>query len=314
MATKPLKNNTAETQGAGRQNSNLRKAAAAKNDEFYTRLVDIEAELKHYKKHFKDQTVFCNCDDPEASNFWKFFELNFERLGLKGLFSTHYAQGKASYKLELTRRERGGVDKIKTALSGDGDFRSPECVDILRKADLVVTNPPFSLFREYLTQIVEHGKRFIVIGNSNSISYKEVFPLLRDDKVWLGVESPKVFIRPDGTEASFGNICWFTNLANRRRAEEIILFAKYSSKLYPKYENFDAIEVGCVADIPCDYPGQMGVPITFLSKYNPTQFEILDINPHFFTLVEKGIAKPTQLKLAGRRDPYARLIVKRRTS
>ena len=283
-------------------NSSLNAAAHDKNDEFYTRLADIEKELRHYRKHFKGVTVLCNCDDPFESNFFKYFVLNFNRLGLKKLIATCYAgsavaeyrDGKAKpYKAVVTTVHDttgdGGVDMEDVRnlfelgenelveLEGDGDFRSEECLALLDEADIVVTNPPFSLFREYVAVLMEHQKKFIVIGSQNAITYKEIFPLLKDDDVWLGSTHPKEFIQRDGTVKKFGNICWFTNLDIKKRHEELILVKKYAGHEdeYPTYDNYDAIEVSKVADIPLDYAGVMGVPVTFLDKYSPDQFEIL---------------------------------------
>lgn len=283
-------------------NSNLGAAKRAKNDEFYTQLTDIEKELRHYRKHFRGATVLCNCDDPFESNFFKYFVLNFNRLGLKKLIATCYAgsavaeyrDGKAKpYKAVVTTVHDttgdGGVnmedvrnlfelgENELVELEGDGDFRSEECLALLDEADIVVTNPPFSLFREYVAVLMEHQKKFIVIGSQNAITYKEIFPLLKDDDVWLGSTHPKEFIQRDGTVKKFGNICWFTNLDIKKRHEELILVKKYAGHEdeYPTYDNYDAIEVSKVADIPLDYAGVMGVPVTFLDKYSPDQFEIL---------------------------------------
>ena len=283
-------------------NSNLSAAKRAKNDEFYTQLTDIEKELRHYRKHFRGATVLCNCDDPFESNFFKFFVLNFIRLGLKKLIATcyegsavaEYRDGKAKpYKAVVTTvydtTGDGGVDMEDVRnlfelgenelveLEGDGDFRSEECLALLDDADIVVTNPPFSLFREYVAVLMEHKKKFIVIGSQNAITYKEIFPLLKDDDVWLGSTHPKEFIQRDGTIKKFGNICWFTNLDIKKRHEELILVKKYAGHEdeYPKYDNYDAINVDKVTDIPLDFAGVMGVPITFLDKYNPDQFELV---------------------------------------
>lgn len=283
-------------------NANLSAAKRAKNDEFYTQLTDIEKELRHYRKHFKDKTVLCNCDDPFESNFFKYFVLNFNRLGLKKLITTcyegsavaEYRNGKAKpYKAVVTTVHDttgdGGIDMEDVLnlfelgenelveLKGDGDFRSDECLALLDEADIVVTNPPFSLFREYVATLMEHEKKFITIGNQNAITYKEIFPLLKDDDVWLGSTHPKEFIQRDGTIKKFGNICWFTNLDIKKRHEELILVKRYTSKEYPHYDNYDAIEVNRVVNIPCDYAGVMGVPITFMDKYNPEQFEIIGL-------------------------------------
>lgn len=262
------------------KNNNLHAAKKAANDEFYTRIEDIENELRHYKDHFKNKIIFCNCDDPEESNFWKYFELNFEFLELKKLISTHYNATEPSYKLELIGDIDGDGkvtkgDIIKTPLKQNGDFRSPECVEILKEADIVVTNPPFSIIRDYIAQLDEYNKKFIFIGPQNIITYKEVFPLIKDNKLWLGYTHPKEFVKPDGNFQKFGNISWFTNLETKKRKEDLLLYKKYNAKDYPKYDNYDAINVDKVKDIPMDYYGVMGVPITFLDSYNPNQFEIV---------------------------------------
>ncbi|MBQ9986254.1 MAG: adenine-specific methyltransferase EcoRI family protein [Oscillospiraceae bacterium] len=312
------------------KNENLHKASKAKNDEFYTQLSDIENELKHYKEYFKGKTVFCNCDDPYESNFFKYFAMNFNILGIKKLIATCYAtspvantqialsgwdeseygiakEGKAAYKIEISEvpdlNGDGATDlsdvenliksknNILVKLCGDGDFRSEECIELLKEADIVVTNPPFSLFREYVAQLMEYEKKFIIIGNQNAITYKEIFSLLKDNKLWLGYYAGDMsFTVPDYYEAretrfwidetgqkwrSLGNICWFTNLDTTKRHEELLLWKTFNPEEYPKYDNYDAIEVSKTADIPCDYDGVMGVPITFLYKYNPKQFEMI---------------------------------------
>ena len=297
-------------------NSNLGAAKRAKNDEFYTQLTDVEKELRHYRKHFRGATVLCNCDDPFESNFFKFFVLNFNRLGLKKLIATcyegsavaEYRDGKAKpYKAVVTTVHDttgdGGVDMEDVRnlfelgenelaeLEGDGDFRSEECLALLDEADIVVTNPPFSLFREYVAVLMEYGKKFIIIGNKNAITYKEIFPLLKDNFVWLGSKSPSEFFTPDGmTKRVNGLTRWFTNLDIKKRHEELILVKKYAGHEdeYPKYDNYDAIEVSKVADIPFDYDGVMGVPITFLDKYCPDQFEIVGFGSGSFG-VEVGV-------------------------
>lgn len=312
-------------------NNNKALAAAnrAKKDEFYTQLSDIENELRHYKEHFKGKTVLCNCDDPYESNFFKYFAINFNHLGLKKLICTCYAGSpvvytqlsffgeeevmgkpqtdKKPYKIVITEvsdlNNDGAVDLTDielllksangkpTLLKGDGDFRSNECIELLKQADIVVTNPPFSLFREYVAQLIEYDKKFIIIGNQNAITYKEIFPLLKDNKVWLGYKAGDMaFTVPDTYEEratrfwidekgqkwrSMGNVCWFTNLDIDKRHENLILYKTYNPEEYPHYDNYDAIEVSKVADIPCDYDGCMGVPITFMDKYNPEQFEII---------------------------------------
>jgi Adenine-specific methyltransferase EcoRI len=255
-------------------NSSLHAAKAAKNDEFYTQISDIEKELRHYKDHLKGKVIFCNCDDPEWSNFWLHFTLKFEDYGLAKVVATHYAQGEPSYKLEFTGKDQ---PVVRTPLQGDGDFRSDECVEILKSADVVITNPPFSLFREYIAQLVEHDKKFLIIGSQNAVSYKETFQLIQTNQLWLGITKPKAFVQPDGSVKVFGNIGWFTNLAHNRRNEELLLFSTYAGneQSYPRYANHQAIEVAQVTEIPADYEGAMGVPITFLDKYNPDQFEIL---------------------------------------
>ena len=262
------------------KNKNLTQAKKAKNDEFYTLISDVEKELKNYKSQFEGKVVYCNCDDPEESNFWKFFELNFEEYKLKKLISTHYDAEKPTYKLELFADVDGDGkitkgDIIKTPLKQNGDFRSEESINLLKESDIVVTNPPFSLFREYVAQLMKYKKKFLIIGNQNAITYKEIFPLIRDNKIWLGYNYVKEFKQPNGLLKKFGNIVWFTNIPHNKRNEKLILIAKYDSKKYQKYDNYDAIEVGKVADIPKDYNGAIGVPISFLDKYNPEQFEIV---------------------------------------
>lgn len=310
-------------------NKSLKAAVRAKEDEFYTQLTDIEKEMRYYKKHFKDKVVFCNCDDPFESNFFKYFVLNFNRLGLKKLIATCYVsspiantqlslfditgteedkQNKA-YKAVITKvydkSGDGGIDMFDVAelfksgenelteLDGDGDFRSAECLALLDESDVIVTNPPFSLFREYVSTLLEHNKHFIIIGSQNAITYKEFFPLLMQNKVWLGYGNgdmsfkvPEYFepretrfwVDDDGQKwRSLGNIAWFTNLDIRKRHEKMILVKRYDSSKYPNYDNYEAIEVSKTADIPCDFPGVMGVPITFMYKYNPEQFDIIGL-------------------------------------
>lgn len=267
------------------KNNNLHKAKKNKNDEFYTQIEDINAEMVNYEQHFKGKTILMNCDDPTWSNFWRYFHIEFERLGLKKIISTHYEEGEVStYKLEYT----GGNDAdfevgVRTDLEQNGDFRSPECIELLKEADIVITNPPFSLAREYLACLVEYEKNFLIVGDMNWITYKEVFPLLKDNRIWLGNCSVKEFIQPDGTTKKFGNKLWFTNLDHKKRHERIDTPYLYSKRdtlypdLYPKYDNYDAINVDKTNEIPMDYDGIMGVPITFMDKYCPEQFEILTI-------------------------------------
>lgn len=267
-------------------NDNLKNAKREKNDEFYTRLCDIEDELKHYKSQLKGKVIFCNCDDPEESNFWKYFKLNFEHLGLKKLVATHFEREKPSYKLEYD-----GELIEKSVLRENGDFRSPEAIRILEESDIIVTNPPFSLFREYVGQLMEYDKKFLIIGNQNAVTYKDIFKFMKDNQLWFGYkigafkfEVPSHYVTgnlevgADGKKyAKFGNIAWYTNLETTKRHENLILYKPYSEAAYPKYDNYDAINVDKVAEIPVDYFGVMGVPITFLDKYNPEQFEILGI-------------------------------------
>ena len=284
-------------------NGNLTKAKNDKNDEFYTQLPDIENELRHYKAHFKGKTVYCNCDDPLVSNFFRYFSLNFEHLGLNKLIATCYQSDTAGARTDLSSDTAvmieycGGAavegyptvdDMTVVPLKGDGDFRSDECIEILKSADIIVTNPPFSLFREYIAQLMEYEKSFIIIGSMNAITYKEFFPLLKHNQVWLGnksgglefevpmdFEQNNTYVKNDKKFAKFGNIVWFTNLDFARRHENIILYKDYAADEYPTYDNYDAIEVAKVKDIPRDYEGVMGVPITFLQSHNPKQFEIL---------------------------------------
>lgn len=286
-------------------NKTLTAAKSAKKDEFYTQLSDIERELVHYKEHFRGKTVLCNCDDPRVSNFFKYFTLNFEHLGLKRVIATCYKSQdvdlfsmneseQAVYQIYEGDRDGNAMPDVEEIevrpLRGDGDFRSSECVELLKQADIVVTNPPFSLFREYVAQLIEYGKKFLIVGNQNAITYKEIFPLIKSNRIWLGCTGGNmVFTVPTSYEPkatryweaggvkyrSMGNTYWFTNLDHKRRHEELILYKKYTPEEYPQYDNYNAINVDKVADIPCDYDSVMGVPITFLHKYNPSQFEIV---------------------------------------
>jgi hypothetical protein len=253
-------------------NSNLHSAKKEKNNEFYTRREDIESEVFHYKDHLKDKVVYCNCDDPEQSEFFKYFSNYFDFYGLKKLITTHYEKVEnQSYKLELTE---GGV-VTKTDINSNGDFRSPQCIEFLQEADVIITNPPFSLFREYIDLLILHEKKFLVIGNMNAVTYKNIFGYIQSDRMWLGINKVKEFYQPDGSTKKFGNICWYTNLSHPKRNIELPLLKTFSSENYPKYDNFDAIEVSKIKDIPSDYLDIMGVPITFLEHYNPEQFEIV---------------------------------------
>ena len=261
------------------KNSNLHAAKVAKNDEFYTMLTDIEKEMSHYKDFFKGKVVYCNCDDARESNFFKYFSLNFEFLGLKKLITTGYkAEGKGV--VLIYEGDKNGNRKVEDdeivvrQLEGSGDFRSEECIEFLKEADVVVTNPPFSLFREYVKQLMDYGKKFIIIGSMNAITYREVFPLIQNNELWLGNQYVKEFRSPNGEIKKFGNILWYTNIQHKKRNTPLDLYKRYSNE-YPKYDNYNAIEVSKVSDIPMDYDGIMGVPITFLDKYCPAQFEIV---------------------------------------
>ncbi len=259
------------------KNKNLHKAKSAKNDEFYTQLKDIEKELIRYTNHFKGKVVYCNCDSKE-SKFVEYFLLNFKHLGLKKLIATGFnSEGKGTKLVFNGYRE---TDIQVSDLNGDGDFRSEECIALLEEADIVVTNPPFSLFREYVNQLMEYNKDFLIIGSMNAITYKETFKFIKENKLWLGNKAPKEFVQPDGTIKKFGNICWYTNLEHSKRNEKLILHKKYSAEEYPMYDNYNAINVDKVKDIPMDYDGVMGVPITFLDKYNSEQFEIESSNDY----------------------------------
>ncbi|TAF12097.1 MAG: modification methylase [Flavobacteriia bacterium] len=319
-------------------NTNLHKAKNVKNDEFYTQLSDIENELRHYKDHFKDKVVYCNCDDPRVSNFFHYFSYNFEHLGLKkliatcyknydvDLFSTHDSE-QAVY-LEYVGDKNGNsvpdANEIGVKpLQGDGDFRSAESIELLKQADIVVTNPPFSLFREYVAQLIQYNKKFVLIGNKNIITYKEIFKLIKEDKMWVGntpmstdmlfdvtenyakelVEKKKEgsgYKVVDGVVKGRAQANWFTNLDIDKRHEDLLLHKKYNSEEYPKYDNYDAINVDKTKDIPVDYAGNIGVPITFLDKYNPEQFEIVKFR--------KG-DDDKDLVINGK-SPYFRIIIK----
>lgn len=236
-------------------NENLHKAKEAKNDEFYTQLSDVAEELRHYKEHFKGKVVFCNCDDPSWSAFWRYFHLNFEHLGLKKLIATHYDKEKPTYKMEYEGGDDNDVEiGIKTPLEGNGDFRNQECIDLLKEADIVVTNPPFSIAREdFIPQLFEHKKKFLIIGDLNWVTYKIIFPLLKNNEMWMGYSAVKEFLQPDGTIKKFGNKLWFTNLDIKKRHEKLILWKNYTPAEFPQYDNYDAINVDRVAEIPCDY-------------------------------------------------------------
>lgn len=290
------------------KNGNLHSARQEKNDEFYTQIVDIEKEMKYYKGHFEGKTVFCNCDDPEWSNFWRFFSLNFDNYKLKKLIATHYDYENPSYMMEMYRGENG-IETRKKDLQQNGDFRSPECIELLKEADIVVTNPPFSLFREYVAQLMEYDKKFLIIGNKNAITYKEFFPLLKDNKVWIGYNTINEFDTPSGmTKKISGLTRWFTNLDIQKRHEDLIMYKDYNSVDFPQYDGYAAIDVSKVSEIPQDYFGVMGVPITFLDKYNPQQFEIIGLDRY---------TVPPEFLVGGRvaingKSKYARILIKRK--
>lgn len=316
-------------------NQNLRKANVAKKDEFYTQIVDIEKELKHYKDQFRNKIVLCNCDDPKESNFVKYFSMNFEHFGLKKLIATHYKEAslftqESPYKLEYIGDKNGNrmpdPKEFMTKMISDGDFRSKECIKLLEEADIVVTNPPFSLFREYLAQLVKFGKKFIIIGNTNALTYKEIFKLIKDNKLRTGYTNFNVgmfFIVPDDWEkfhhidgngkkiARVSTSCWFTNLDVEKHKQDITLYKKYSPNEYPKYDYYNAIEISKVSEIPMDYSGAMGVPVTFVDKYNPDQFEILDAIGRYSMLTgPTDETRGTYLTKINGKPKYARIIIR----
>lgn len=327
------------------KNSNLHAANRAKKDEFYTQLVDIENELKHYRHHFCGKTVLCNCDDPRVSNFFVYFAQNFEFLGLKklittcyksqdsDLFSKHNAE-RAIY-LEYTGDKNGNrtpdAEEIGIHyLNGDGDFRSEECIELLKEADIVVTNPPFSLFREYIAQLIKYDKKFVIIGHQNAITYKDVFSLIRENKLWLGYGfkggAGHFYSKYEDTATAgdhregmirVSGVVWFTNLDITKRHEDIILYKKYTPEEYPKYDNYDAINVNKTAEIPYDYKGVIGVPITFMDKYNPEQFEIIGTSDRGGDNVPEVVAirktlKPEDSPKIGGQKIYKRIFIKRK--
>ena len=294
--------------------ANLALAKKNKNDEFYTQYEDIENELNHYGEHFKDKVVLLNCDDAEWSNFWNYFSRKFDILGLKKLIGVHYSGvGSPTYKILTPGLGGQKIDKI--TMTGNGDFRNEEGIELLKEADIVVTNPPFSLFREFVKQLIDYDKKFLIIGNQNAISYKEIFSLIKDNKIWTGITHPSNFSQipfnkenPKGGDfKKFGNIGWFTNLPNKKRNEEIILWKKYEESEYPKYDNYDAINVDKVKHIPKDYFGVIGVPISFMDKFNPNQFEIVGIMATT-KITDNNFGYPY---LNGKKK-YARILIKRK--
>ena len=273
-----------EENSKGCTNTNLRKAAKVKNDEFYTQYEDIENEVMKYRKQFKDKIVYLPCDDPaeKKSEFWSFFVNNFDAFGLKKLIATHFDENGRAYKIWIDNdlNNDGWIDDadaLQEDLEGNGDFRSEECVEILKECDIVCTNPPFSLFRELIDLIMIHNKQFLIIGNKNAYAYKEIFTLIKNNKIWTGYNAVHNFIQPDGNIKKFGNIGWFTNLQSKKRNEELILTKTYNEIDFPYLDNYNAININKVVNIPKDFDGYMAVPITFIDKYNPNQFEIFGI-------------------------------------
>ncbi|MBQ9565306.1 MAG: adenine-specific methyltransferase EcoRI family protein [Synergistaceae bacterium] len=323
------------------KNASLNRAFKARQDEFYTRREDIENELFHYMEYFRGKVVYCNCDDPHASEFWQYFVQYFEARGLKKLIATHYNPDEKNftYKLEKEPDEKGQFSIVEnpkvTPLPCNGDFRSAACIELLKEADIVVTNPPFSLFREYVAQLMEYGKKFIILGNQNAITYKEIFPLLQNNSMWLGYNVGDMSFKvPDYYEPretrywqdetgqkwrSMGNMCWFTNLDIPKRHELISLHGNYykgNEEHYPHYDNYDAIEVSRLVDIPCDYDGCMGVPITFMNVYCPEQFEIVGNSSTLSGPVTDAVSKktkdnPGRFYVKGKRL-YDRLVIKKK--
>jgi len=305
-------------------NKSLRKADGVKNDEFYTRYDDIQAELNFYKDQLKDKVIYCNCDDPAESAFIDFFKLNFDYLGIKKLIGTRYQKSnlflfadpvrQRGYRLEITAKNKNDKKPVKINLKGDGDFRSPECIKLLEEADIVITNPPFSLFREYVDQLIKFNKKFLIVGNDNAITYKEIFKLIKENKIWLGYTRVKEFGQPDGTFKKFGNVGWFTNLDVKKRHEDIILYKTYkgNKSSYQKYDHYDAINVDRIKDIPVDYKGAMGVPITFLDKHNPEQFDIIDgLNRYSILSGPTEKTRGKYLAQVNSKPTYVRIVIKR---
>jgi len=321
---------------SGSKSSNLAAAKAAREDEFYTQIADIERELINYRDHFAGKVVYCNCDDPRVSGFVHYFSYNFEKLKLKKLIATCYKNqnidlfsqhdSERAVKLIYTgdKNANGFPEpsefEVET-LEGDGDFRSRESIELLQEADIVVTNPPFSLYREYLAQVIDRDKKFILLGPQNAIKYKGIFPHLMSGKMWLGNKSggmkfrvpndkdkPGLITDSEGNKwQTFGNICWYTNLDYPKRHEDLILYKTYSPDEYIKYDNFDAIEVSKVSEIPVDYDGVMGVPITFLDKHNPDQFEIVGISQSWFRASSKTYPKQIQVDSNGEKKEVSKL-------
>ena len=309
-----------EENSKGCTNANLRKAAVVKNDEFYTRYEDIENEVMKYRKQFKNKIVYLPCDDPaeKKSEFWSFFVNNFDAFGLKKLIATHFDEDGKAYKIWIDSdlNNDGWIDDsdaLQEDLEGDGDFRSEECIEILKECDIVCTNPPFSLFREFVDLLMTHNKQFLIIGNKNAYAYKNIFTYFKNNAIWIGYNAVHNFIQPDGNIKKFGNIGWFTNLQSKKRNEELILTKTYNEIDFPYLDNYNAINVNRVVDIPKDFNGYMAVPITFIDKYNPNQFEIFG----FTNTGEEnpGIRLPNtphgRALLRGK-EVYTRLLIKRK--
>lgn len=329
-----------KTADSGSKQRSLGEAKAAKDDEFYTQLSDIEKELRHYKKHFKGKVVYLNCDDPRESEFFHYFSYNFEKLGLKKLIAACYKSqnmdlfstedSEQAVYLEYEGDKDGdripGRDEIEVqTFKGDGDFRSPESIALLKQADIVVTNPPFSLFREYVEQLIEHKKKFLIIGNMNAITTRDIWPHVQEGRFWLGVTRAgtgqmwfkvnKDFPVKSGQRTdekgqrwqTIGSSAWFTNLDHTKRHEDLILYKPYDPATYPTYDNFDAIEVSKVVDIPMDYDGVMGVPVSFLGKHNPAQFEIVGITKTWFGIASKKYPTQIQISSNGRTSEVSKL-------
>lgn len=319
-------------------NSTLSKAKQAKQDEFYTQLSDIERELKHYQRHFRGKVVYCNCDDPRASNFFHYFAYNFEKLGLKKLITTCYRSQDAEnfsqndsgravwleYDGDKNQNRVPNPDEIGVKpMRGDGDFRSAESIELLKQADIVVTNPPFSLFREYISLLIEHEKSFVILANQNVLTTKDVFELVHQGKLWLGNNNgdmafkvpshypsreTRFWVDAYGQKwRSFGTMCWLTNLDLAKRHEDLILYKKYTPEEYPAYDNFDAIDVPAYKNIPVDYNGVMGVPLGFLGKHNPDQFEIVGITKTWFGMASKKYPPQIQVSANGRTSEVSKL-------
>lgn len=315
----------------------FRDARGAKKDEFYTQLVDIEKEMRYYREHFRGKTVLCNCDDPRVSNFFHYFSYNFEQLGLKKLITTCYknqerdlfSQNNSERAIWLEYNGDRNGNRVPDPeeiginyLQGDGDFRSAECIKLLKQADIVVTNPPFSLFREYVAQLMEYNKDFIIIGNTGAATYEDIFPYIKDDRMWIGVtnynvgmmfmipDSYKTYHHIDSNGRKIGRVstsCWWTNIENKRRNEEVVLFKTYDQNEYPKYDTYDAINVDNYTDIPKDYYGVIGVPMTFLGHYNPSQFEIVGKLNH-----NRPQSYDYGKSIVNGKEIYARLLIRRR--